>query len=78
VRDFCASRPSCAGALTKGRRNVVRPVAQAEPPLAKSEVEKRIAFTNLNKVFWPEQGFTKGDLIDYYRRNRALAVALFA
>jgi bifunctional non-homologous end joining protein LigD len=45
----------------------VRPVAQAEPPLAKSEVEKRIAFTNLNKVFWPEQGFTKGDLIDYYR-----------
>lgn len=24
-------------------------------------------FTNLDKVFWPEEGFTKGDLIDYYR-----------
>ena len=23
--------------------------------------------TNLNKVFWPEDGFTKGELIDYYR-----------
>jgi bifunctional non-homologous end joining protein LigD len=45
----------------------VRPQAQAEPPPAKPEVEKRIALTNLTKVFWPAQGFTKGDLIDYYR-----------
>jgi bifunctional non-homologous end joining protein LigD len=26
----------------------------------------RIEFTNLGKVFWPEDGYTKGDLIDYY------------
>ena len=25
------------------------------------------AFTNLDKVFWPEEGITKGDLIEYYR-----------
>jgi bifunctional non-homologous end joining protein LigD len=25
-------------------------------------------FTNLDKVFWPEEGYTKGDLIEYYRR----------
>ncbi len=25
-------------------------------------------FTNLEKVFWPEDGLTKGALIDYYRR----------
>jgi bifunctional non-homologous end joining protein LigD len=25
-----------------------------------------IAFTNLDKVFWPEDGYTKGDLIEYY------------
>ena len=24
-------------------------------------------FTNLDKVFWPEEGYTKGDLIEYYR-----------
>src|SRR3954468_1961798 len=24
-------------------------------------------FTNLKKVFWPEEGYTKGDLIEYYR-----------
>ncbi len=25
------------------------------------------AFSNLDKVFWPEEGYTKGDLIEYYR-----------
>jgi bifunctional non-homologous end joining protein LigD len=27
-----------------------------------------VAFTNLDKIFFPELGLTKGDLIDYYRR----------
>lgn len=45
----------------------VRPAAQAEPPVAKPDVERRVAFTNLKKVFWPTEEFTKGDLIDYYR-----------
>ena len=26
-----------------------------------------VQFTNLGKVFWPEEGYTKGDLIEYYR-----------
>src|SRR6185503_7618666 len=30
-------------------------------------VEKKVAFSNLNKVFWPKEGYTKGDLIEYYR-----------
>jgi bifunctional non-homologous end joining protein LigD len=34
----------------------------AEPP-----VEKRVPFSNLDKVFWPEERYTKGDLIEYYR-----------
>ncbi|MDD2671683.1 MAG: DNA ligase D [Syntrophales bacterium] len=31
-----------------------------------------IRLTNLDKVFWPEHGYTKGDLIDYYRRAARL------
>jgi bifunctional non-homologous end joining protein LigD len=34
------------------------------PPVAEERV---VRFTNLDKVFWPEEGYTKGDLIDYYR-----------
>ncbi|HEX9705379.1 MAG TPA: DNA ligase D [Gemmatimonadales bacterium] len=26
-----------------------------------------VKFTNLDKIFWPEDGYTKGDLIEYYR-----------
>jgi bifunctional non-homologous end joining protein LigD len=28
---------------------------------------RSIMFTNLGKTFWPEDGYTKGDLIEYYR-----------
>jgi bifunctional non-homologous end joining protein LigD len=36
-----------------------RPAADGPPP--------RFDFTNVDKVFWPEDGYTKGHLIDYYR-----------
>jgi bifunctional non-homologous end joining protein LigD len=29
---------------------------------------KEVNLTNLNKVFWPVEGFTKGDVINYYNR----------
>ena len=28
--------------------------------------ERRVRLSNLDKVFWPDQGFTKGDLLAYY------------
>ncbi len=39
------------------------PSAQSDAPDARV-----VPFTNLDKVFWPDDGTTKGDLIDYYRR----------
>ncbi|MCG8470168.1 MAG: DNA ligase D [Gemmatimonadetes bacterium] len=43
------------------------PVDFGPPPL------DEIPLSNLDKVFWPEEGYTKGDLIAYYR---AIAPAL--
>jgi len=37
------------------------------PPPAKAPLEKKINFSNLKKVYWPAEKYTKGDLIDYYR-----------
>ncbi len=31
---------------------------------------KKVQCTNLNKIYWPEQGYTKGDLIAYYQSIR--------
>ncbi len=37
------------------------PVRRPEPPIPEPEL------SNLDKLFWPEDGYTKGDLIEYYR-----------
>lgn len=51
--------------------------APAPPPLTRlansgKDLEvtiggRRLKLSNLDKVFWPKEGYTKGDLIDYYR-----------
>jgi bifunctional non-homologous end joining protein LigD len=45
---------------------------EAEPPTSPvaraGAAERAVPFTNLEKVFWPDDGATKGDLIDYYRQ----------
>lgn len=33
-----------------------------------ASTDARQRFTNLDKVFWPEEGYSKGDLIEYHRR----------
>jgi bifunctional non-homologous end joining protein LigD len=46
------------------------PSIPAEPEPLRIEPPTRlpdVAFTNLGKVFWPAEGYTKGDLVDYYR-----------
>lgn len=57
------------------------------PPPERQPVAKKITFSNLRKVFWPDDGYTKGDLIDYYRtiapwllpylRNRPVVLTRF-
>jgi len=39
-----------------------------EPEPVQIVEEKSVAFTNFDKVFWPEEGYTKGDLIEYHRQ----------
>lgn len=35
----------------------------------KKMIEKKVNPTHLDKVFWQEEGYTKGDLIDYYQQT---------
>ena len=37
------------------------------PPPAETTDDRQLSLTNLDKVYWPEEGYTKGDLIEYYR-----------
>ncbi|MEW5918663.1 MAG: non-homologous end-joining DNA ligase, partial [Gemmatimonadota bacterium] len=42
-------------------------VAEAAAPKRKVREQRTISFSNLNKIFWPAEKYTKGDLIEYYR-----------
>ena len=54
--------------------------AEPPPPLTSPHTEdtallddqeaaalREVPFTNLDKVFWPKEGYSKGDLVDFYR-----------
>ena len=34
--------------------------------------DHRVRLTHLDKVFWPDEGITKGDVVEYYRRTASL------
>ncbi|MGQ0561285.1 MAG: DNA ligase D [Gemmatimonadota bacterium] len=42
-------------------------VVQRSKPLFNVNVNVNVRYTNLDKIFWPDEGYTKKDLIDYYR-----------
>jgi len=50
-----------------GAAAVDEPVVQPPAAAKHADAEPReVPFTNLDKVFWPTDGYTKGDLIKYY------------
>jgi len=63
IREDAAELPSTEAPLIK-REPLIPPKSPAEVML---DVEgHRLKFTNLNKVFYPGEGVTKRDLINYY------------
>jgi bifunctional non-homologous end joining protein LigD len=52
-------------AAPRGRAG--KPVAKAAEPASPPAATREVKFSNLEKVYWPDEGYTKGDLIEYYR-----------
>ncbi len=54
----------------EGARSREQSETDLPPALARtapSSLSPEVKFSNLDKVFWPDEGYTKGDLIEYYR-----------
>ena len=68
-----ASRPSERSESTEPHRVPIR----AKRRSAESKIRIH-AFSNLKKVFWPAENYTKGDLIEYYRAVVAVDSAVSA
>jgi bifunctional non-homologous end joining protein LigD len=61
------AQDSPSDAAAADRASATQASHDPPPPPAKGPVQKNIAFTNLKKIYWPAEKYTKGDLIDYYR-----------
>ncbi len=58
--------PSEDGAISKDNPATSNAQATSLPKKDSRGREKRLGLTNLSKVFWPEEGYTKGRLLEYY------------
>jgi len=71
VEDCVSEEASVAKAsVAKAVAESVEETGEGTAPESPESVPERrpeLRFTNLDKVFWPGEGTTKGDLIDYYR-----------
>lgn len=47
---------------------VVQPRAHLEEKTASGQLNRIVTYTNTDKVYWPELGLTKKDLLDYYEK----------
>jgi bifunctional non-homologous end joining protein LigD len=52
----------------KAPEDVHREEPVAPPPDEIRKGRRLLKLSNLDKLFWPDEGITKGDLLDYYRR----------
>jgi len=43
-------------------------VSPAQGPIDVRVEDRTLRLTNLDKVYWPEVGFSKGEMIQYYTR----------
>jgi DNA polymerase LigD, polymerase domain len=65
--EISAADASAAGISTVARDETADSSHDPPAPPARGPVQKNIAFSNLNKIYWPAEKYTKGDLIEYYR-----------
>ena len=67
--DWRLARPASGGRCVAEREAAATPPPAPEDPAPRAEggaPASRVRLTNLDKVFWPAEGYTKGDLIRYY------------
>ena len=62
-----AGKPESRELKAEPRRKATRAKSAGSQERGESATASETQFTNLKKIFWPEEGYTKGDLIEYYR-----------
>jgi bifunctional non-homologous end joining protein LigD len=61
---------------SKKTKNEVSATKKTPPKKRKnlSQIKKNLVFSHLDKVYWPQEGYTKGELIAYYQQVAPLII----
>ncbi len=66
-QDVVKEKKVSSKALIKEEKKINEPPHKKTRISVTSKNEEELKISNLEKIFWPEEGYTKGDLIEYYR-----------
>ena len=66
ARPGQSSRRAGRASSAVAARGLEREVAQVPPAKGADFLDRRVVITNPTKVFWPDEGYTKSDLVGYY------------
>jgi len=66
TRDRHPSRRGGGAAKSRASRPAERAIPRETDDVELALGSRRVRLTNVNKVFWPELGITKGDMLQYY------------
>jgi len=66
TRDRHPSRRGGGAAKSRASRPAERAIPRETDDVELALGSRRVRLTNVNKVFWPELGITKGDVLQYY------------
>ena len=61
------SAAAARGSTPESQRGGADTSHELPAPPTKAPIPKTINFSNLKKIYWPAEKYTKGDLIEYYR-----------
>ena len=77
TRATASDRASLSEPPTVAARRARRDRARLpRQPTSRPPSREDFRFSNLKKIYWPADGYTKGDLVDYYRADLAVDVAV--
>ncbi len=63
----CERQGWSGGDVDVADESAAEEIEEAPAPAEKAPAERIVPFTNLGKIYWPADKYTKGDLIEYYR-----------
>lgn len=67
-KEIKKEEPVPASEVKKAKAKPAKSEPEKQKKSTSKELESQLTLTHLDKIYWPKEKYTKGDLIEYYRK----------